>query len=149
VTAIQADRVFLCGHPFLNLGDVQMPMARSRVLTTLSSNMASTKNRECGRADRNNYRRSFDGGDRKAWRGTGNDSMELTTKSALGEKTIHAQIVNHPKLTPLLVALTAFNGLTQNVVYGEGTTLKLNAEIRLKGHAPVEIEKYFLLREIR
>src|SRR5712671_6946977 len=27
VTAVQADRVFLCGHPFLNLGDVQIPMA--------------------------------------------------------------------------------------------------------------------------
>ena len=43
VTAVQADRVFLCGHPFLSLGDVQLPMARSRVLTTLSSSLASTK----------------------------------------------------------------------------------------------------------
>src|SRR5207302_2146288 len=43
VTAVQGDRVFLCGHPFLNLGDVQLPMARSRVLTTLSSDLASTK----------------------------------------------------------------------------------------------------------
>src|SRR5262249_18951779 len=43
VTAIQGDKVFLCGHPFLNLGNVQLPMARSRVLTTLSSDMASTK----------------------------------------------------------------------------------------------------------
>src|SRR6516165_8005898 len=43
VTAIEGDRVFLCGHPFLNLGEVQLPMARSRVLTTLSSDLASTK----------------------------------------------------------------------------------------------------------
>src|SRR6476620_6481635 len=43
VTAVQADRVFLCGHPFLNLGDVQLPMARSRVVTTLASALASTK----------------------------------------------------------------------------------------------------------
>src|ERR1700747_1680026 len=43
VTAVQADRVFLCGHPFLNLGNVQLPMARSRVLTTLASDLASTK----------------------------------------------------------------------------------------------------------
>src|SRR6266403_1751640 len=43
VTAVQADRVYLCGHPFLNLGDVQIPMARSRVVTTLSSDLASTK----------------------------------------------------------------------------------------------------------
>ncbi len=43
VTAVQADRVYLCGHPFLSLGDVALPMARSRVVTTLSSSLASTK----------------------------------------------------------------------------------------------------------
>src|SRR5216684_3434542 len=43
VTAVQADRVYLCGHPFLSLGDIQIPMARSRVVTTLSSELASTK----------------------------------------------------------------------------------------------------------
>src|SRR6266446_3886352 len=43
VTAVQGSQVFLCGHPFLNLGNVQLPMARSRVLTTLSSDLASTK----------------------------------------------------------------------------------------------------------
>src|SRR5882724_2988353 len=43
VTAVQNDKVFLCGHPFLSLGDVQLPMARSRVVATLSSDLASTK----------------------------------------------------------------------------------------------------------
>ncbi len=143
VTAIQADRVFLCGHPFLNLGDVQMPMARSRVLTTLSSDMASTKIVNVGGPIGTITGDHLTAVTGKLGVAPAMIPMELTTKSALGEKTIHAQIVNHPKLTPLLVALTAFNGLTQNVVYGEGTTLKLNAEIRLKGHAPVEIENTF------
>src|SRR6202165_3932272 len=43
VTAVRGDHVYLCGHPFLSLGDVQLPMARSRVITTLSSDLASTK----------------------------------------------------------------------------------------------------------
>src|SRR5271170_5800237 len=42
VTAVRDDRVFLCGHPFLNLGDIQMPMSRCTVVTTLSSSLAST-----------------------------------------------------------------------------------------------------------
>src|SRR6267142_6738068 len=122
VTAVQADRVFLCGHPFLNLGDVQIPMARSRVLTTLSSDMASTKIVNVGGpigTITGDHMTAVTG---KLGVAPAMIPMELTTKSASGEKTIHAQIVNHPKLTPLLVALTAFNGLTQNVVYGEGTT---------------------------
>src|SRR5579862_8845304 len=43
VTAVRADQVYLCGHPFLSLGDVQFPMARTEVVATLSSDLASTK----------------------------------------------------------------------------------------------------------
>src|SRR6266404_4792516 len=140
VTAIKGDRVFLCGHPFLNLGDVQIPMARSRVITTLSSDLASTKIVNVGGSIGTITGDHLTAGTGRLGGAPAMIPMELKMKSAFGEKTIHAEIVNHPKLTPLLVALTAFNGLTQNVVYGEGTTLKLNAEIRMKGHAPVQIE---------
>jgi len=143
VTAVQGDRVFLCGHPFLNLGDVQLPMARSRVLTTLSSEMASTKIVNAGGPIGTITGDHLTAVTGKLGAAPAMIPMELTTKSVLGEKTIRAQIVNHPKLTPLLVALTAFNGLTQNIVYGEGTTLKLNAEIKLTGHAAVQIENTF------
>jgi SpoIVB peptidase S55 len=143
VTAVRGDRVFLCGHPFLNLGDVQLPMARSRVLTTLSSDLASTKIVNVGGPIGTITGDHLTAVTGKLGAAPAMIPLELTTKSALGEKTVHAQIVDHQKLTPLLVALTAFNGLTQNVVYGEGTTLKLNAEIRMKGHASVEIENTF------
>jgi hypothetical protein len=36
-------RVYVCGHPLFGFGPVQMPMARARVLTTLSSDLESTK----------------------------------------------------------------------------------------------------------
>lgn len=143
VTAIQGDRVFLCGHPFLNLGDVQLPMARSRVLTTLSSELASTKIVNVGGPIGTITSDHLTAVTGKLGASPAMIPLELTTKSALGEKIVRAEVVNHPKLTPLLIALTAFNGLTQNIVYGEGTTLKLNLEIRLKGHAPVEIENTF------
>ena len=41
VTAVEGDRVFLCGHPFLSLGDVQLPMARSHVAGTMQSSRPS------------------------------------------------------------------------------------------------------------
>src|SRR5229473_4555881 len=143
VTAVLGSQVFLCGHPFLNLGNVQLPMARSRVLTTLSSDLASTKIVNVGGPIGTITGDHLTAVTGRLGAAPAMIPLELTTKSALGEKVIHAQVVDHPKLTPLLVALTAFNGLTQNVVYGEGTTLKLHAEIRMKGHAPVEIENTF------
>jgi hypothetical protein len=143
VTAIQAGRVYLCGHPFLSLGDVQLPMARSRVLTTLSSDLASTKIVTMGGSIG-----TITGDHLTAVTGNLGPApalvpLDLTLSAAGAEKKLHFEMINHPRLTPLLVALTIFNGLTQNSIYGEGTTLHLTGEIVLKGHAPVRIENTF------
>jgi hypothetical protein len=143
VTAVQADRVFLCGHPFLSLGDVQLPMARSRVLTTLSSDMASTKIVNVGGSIGTITGDHLTAVTGKLGTSPAMIPLELTLSAAGAEKQLHFQLVNHPRLTPILVALTTFSGLTQNSLYGEGTTLHLSGEIQLKNHAPVQIENTF------
>ena len=143
VTAVQADRVFLCGHPFLSLGDVQLPMARSRVLTTLSSDMASTKIVNVGGSIGTITGDHITAVTGKLGAPPAMIPLELTLSVAGAEKQLHFQLVNHPRLTPILVALTTFSGLTQNSLYGEGTTLHLTGEIQLKNHPPVQIENTF------
>jgi hypothetical protein len=143
VTAVQAERVFLCGHPFLNLGNVQLPMARSRVLTTLSSDLASTKIVNVGGSIGTITGDHLTAVTGKLGAPPPMIPLDLTVATPIGEKKLHFDVVNHPKLTPLLVAITAFNGLTQNAVYGEGTTLHLTGEIRLRGHTPVQIENTY------
>src|SRR5438270_1705196 len=143
VTAVQADRVFLCGHPFLSLGDIQIPMARSRVVTTLSSDLASTKIVNVGGSIGTITGDHLTAVTGKLGAPPPMIPLDLSLRGANSEKKLHFEIVNHPKLTPLLVGLTTFNGLTQNSAYGEGTTLHFRGEIRLQGHAPVEIENTF------
>lgn len=143
VTAVQADRVFLCGHPFLSLGDVQLPMARSRVLTTLSSSLASTKIVNVGGSIGTITGDHITAVTGKLGAPPAMIPLELTLASAGAEKKLHFELVNHPRLTPILVALTTFSGLTQNSLYGEGTTLHLSGEIRLQNHPSVEIENTF------
>jgi hypothetical protein len=143
VTAVQADRVFLCGHPFLSLGDVQLPMARSRVLTTLSSDLASTKIVNVGGSIGTITGDHITAVTGKLGTAPAMIPLELTLSVAGAEKQLHFQLVNHPRLTPILVALTTFSGLTQNSLYGEGTTLHLSGEIQLKNHAPVQVENTF------
>ncbi|HSY33444.1 MAG TPA: SpoIVB peptidase S55 domain-containing protein [Verrucomicrobiae bacterium] len=143
VTVVQADRVFLCGHPFLSLGDVQLPMARSRVLTTLSSDLASTKIVNVGGSIGTITGDHLTAVTGKLGASPAMIPLELTLSVAGAEKQLHFQLVNHPRLTPILVALTTFSGLTQNSLYGEGTTLHLSGEIQLKNHAPVQIENTF------
>jgi hypothetical protein len=143
VTAVRADRVYLCGHPFLNLGDVQLPMARSRVVATLSSDLASTKIVNVGGSIGTITGDHLTVVSGKLGAPPPMVPLDLTLQTAGGAKTLHFELVNHPKLTPLLVALTTFSGLTQNSLYGEGTTLHLSGEIRLQGHSPVQIENTF------
>src|SRR5438876_9016506 len=147
VTAVQADRVYLCGHPFLSLGDIQIPMARSRVVTTLSSDLASTKIVNVGGSIGTITGDHLTAVTGKLGAPPAMIPLDLTLlvsgAEPAKEKTLHFELVNHPKLTPLLVALTTFNGLTQNSLYVEGTTLHLSGEIRLQGHAPVQVENTF------
>ena len=143
VTAVQADRVFLCGHPFLSLGDVQLPMARSRVVTTLASELASTKIVNVGGSIGTITGDHLTAVTGKLGAPPAMIPLDLAIASGGVEKKLHFELVNHPKLTPLLVALTTFNGLTQNAIYGEGTTLHLSGEIRLQGHASVQIENTY------
>jgi hypothetical protein len=147
VTAVEADRVYLCGHPFLSLGDVQLPMARIRVVTTLSSSLASTKIVNVGGSIGTITGDHLTAVTGKLGAPPAMIPLDLTLSSSdagvAKQKTLHFELVNHPKLTPLLVAITTFSGLTQNSLYGEGTTLHLSGEIRLQGHPPVQIENTF------
>ncbi len=143
VTAVQADRVFLCGHPFLNLGDIQIPMARSRVLTTLSSDLASTKIVNVSGSIGTITADHLTAVTGKLGAPPPMIPLDLVVATKIGEKKLHFDLINHPKLTPLLVAITTFNGLTQNSIYGEGTTLHLSGEIRLRGRSPVQIENSY------
>ncbi len=140
VTAVRGDKVYLCGHPFLNFGDVQMPMARSRVVTTLSSQLASTKIVNMGGSIGTITGDHLTAVTGKLGAPPTMIPLDLTFAMGGAEKKLHFEVVNHPKLTPLLVALTTFNGVSQNYLYGEGTTLHLTGEIRLRGHVPVQIE---------
>jgi len=135
--------VYLCGHTFLNLGDVQLPMARSRVVTTLSSQLQSTKIVNVAGSIGTITTDHLTAVTGKLGAPPPMIPLDLVVHALHSEKKLHFELINHPKLTPLLVAITTLNGLTQNPVYGEGTTLHLTGEIRLQGHPPVEIENTF------
>src|SRR6266403_3090466 len=105
VTAVQADRVYLCGHPFLSLGDIQIPMARSRVVTTLSSDLASTKIVNVGGSIGTITGDHLTAVTGKLGAPPAMVPLDLTLLVSGGEpakqKTLHFELVNHPKLTPL------------------------------------------------
>jgi hypothetical protein len=143
VSAVIGDRVLVCGHPVLGFGDVAMPMARGRVVTTLASSMASTKIVNAG-----GVIGTFTDDRLTAVAGRLGPPprmipMELETVTPAGSQRFSLELVEHAKLTPLLVSLATFNGLVSNTVYGEGLSFQLTGEIQIAGQKPVTLENMF------
>lgn len=143
VTTVEQGRILACGHPLFGFGSVHIPLSRAHVLTTLASSMSSTKIISTGGAigtlteDR-----------RTAVMGTlGNAPamipVDVSLETPAAEKSFHFEVIESPQLTPLLVALAAFNGVVGSPVYGEGSTLQLNGTIEVKGHSPVKLDDLF------
>lgn len=147
VTAVEGDRVYLCGHPLMSLGDVQLPMGRARVVTTLSSDLSSTKIVNVAGPIGTITGDHLTAVTGKLGAPPAMIPLDLTLAvpggNAAKVKSLHFELINHPKFTPLLVAITVLNGVTQNSLYGEGTTLHFTGEIRLQGHPSVQIENTF------
>jgi len=143
VTAIVDGRVYVCGHPLFGFGAVQMPMARARVLTTLSSDLESTKIVNVGGTIG-----SFSQDRVTAVVGSLGAApklipIDMTVSTPDGDKHFSFRMMSNPKLTPILMGISALNGLVQNSVYGEGTTLHLTGGIDIAGHSSVTLDNLF------
>ncbi|HUK52464.1 MAG TPA: hypothetical protein VL099_04140 [Candidatus Binatia bacterium] len=143
VTAVVDGRVLICGHPVLNFGKLALPMARGRVLTTMASSFNSTKIMNAGGIIGTiNYDRiSAVTGTLGAAPRLVPVSLDVVTPART--KSLHFQVAENARLTPLLVAIATFNGLVANPVYSEGTTFHLTGQMDVQGHSPVVLDNMF------
>jgi hypothetical protein len=143
VTAIVDGRVYACGHPLFGFGSVRMPMARGHVLTTLSSDLNSTKIVNVGgtigsiNQDRITAVVGHLGEPPKMI------PIDLTVETPAGDKHLAFRMMSNPKITPILMGMAALNGLVRNSVYGEGTTLRLTGSIEIADHSSVKLDNLF------
>ncbi len=143
VTAVTEDRVYACGHPLFGLGASNMPLARGRTLTTLASDFNSTKIVNAGGVIGTLTEDRLTAVMGRIGPAPQMIPVDLTVVTPAGEKQFHSEMISNPKLTPLLMGLVAFNGLTQNTAYGEGSTMKLSGDIDIDGHSPVSLEDMY------
>jgi hypothetical protein len=144
VTAIIHGRVFVCGHPFNNFGSVSMPMSRAYVVTTLASDLESTKIMNTGGVIGTFQQDRLTGVVGEL--GAGPPMIPVTVNLNFGgdQRHFHFNVVQNPKLTPILVALSAYNGIVSNTAYTEGTTLQLDGHIDIAGHPSVDLRDMYV-----
>ena len=141
VTHVEGNRVYAFGHPFLDIGEIDFPMAKSEIVTVMPSLASSFKMANSG---------SIVGAFHQD-RATGimgnvgdNASMIPVTLSVDGsgaEKTYHVGIVRHTQLSPLILAMAA-DTVVANAQKGAGErTVMLDTDIRVKGFEPIHLRE--------
>ncbi|HEY0159340.1 MAG TPA: SpoIVB peptidase S55 domain-containing protein [Thermoanaerobaculia bacterium] len=141
VTHIDKDHVYAFGHPFLDMGEINFPMATSEVVTVLPSVASSFKFSNTGpivgvlRQDRAAGIMGVLGETPQMI------PVEVTLNGTSASQTYRVQMVRHSTLSPLMLAM-----ITDSVVAnaqraaGERTVL-MDSEIKVKGFEPIRLRE--------
>jgi hypothetical protein len=137
VTYNDGTRVLLCGHPFLNVGPVNMMMAKGDILWTLASSFQPTKVSNATEVvgalvqDRNSGMLGRLGERAKMI------PVRIRTRSLDGSGTVfktkelNFEVMENQKLTPQLMMLGLFNSISAMNEFADNSTYRITANVNL------------------
>jgi SpoIVB peptidase S55 len=141
VTHIDGDRVYAFGHPFLDIGEVSFPMARAEIVGFMPSLATSFKFANTGavigalRQDRSAGIMGIIGEKAPMI------PVDLTVDGSGTSKTYHVNVVRHPQLSPLMLAMAA-DTVVANAQRAAGErTVVLESEIKLQGFDAIKLRE--------
>ncbi|HUR81526.1 MAG TPA: SpoIVB peptidase S55 domain-containing protein [Thermoanaerobaculia bacterium] len=149
VTYVDKDHVYAFGHPFLDMGEINFPMATSEIVTVMPSVASSFKFSNTGDIV------GVLSQDRAAGimgvLGAKADMIpvDVTMDGAGPEQKFHVDVVRHSYLSPLMLAMVT-DSIVSNAQRAAGErTVLLDSEIKLKGFEPVRIREGFAGQQAR
>ncbi len=147
VTYVDGEQVIGMGHPFMNGGAVGLPMGHAKILTTISSYMASTKLSAMTQIvgtvhqDRSTGVMGVNGEEprmlpfRLSLTSPVMERVEFNFRIA-EDRSLHS-------LTPLIFSIVLTNALESARLTSSGQTLKLDGKVNLKGYDPILLDNYY------
>ena len=145
VTYNDGKRILAFGHPFFNLGPVDMPMAKGEVLMTLASSYQPNKmaNATDVVGALHQDRHSGIMGVLGATSGMIPVTMRvrsLDDKEAVkDEKDFHFNVFVHQKWTPYLMMLTLYNSVSELNDSTDEATYRLSGRVELNGQGSISL----------
>jgi hypothetical protein len=143
VTYIDPERLLACGHPLFQFGKVDMPMTKSTVLATLPSPLnafkiaTSTETVGSFVQDRHTGIMGRFGAESQMI------PVTLTLHGGSKPKQFHYEMLNNPKLTPVVMMATVFNALQGLNEYGEDASYRMQGKIAVRGYPTVQMQNMF------
>ena len=133
VTYVDGNRVYAFGHPFLDMGEVKFPMAKSEIVGVMPSLASSFKFGETGQVvgsfqqDRSTGIMGTMGGQADMI------PIDLMVEGSGPAQKYHVNIVRHSMLSPLILAMAA-DSVVANAQRAAGErTVLMESDIKLKG----------------
>jgi hypothetical protein len=143
VTYIDPERLLACGHPLFQFGKVDMPMTKSTVLATLPSPLnafkiaTSTETIGTFVQDRHTGIMGKFGADSQMV------PVTLRLHGGSKPKEFHYEMLNNPRLTPVVMMATIFNALQGMNEYGEDSSYRMQGKIAVRGYPTVQLQNMF------
>jgi hypothetical protein len=141
VTHVDGDHVYAFGHPFLDIGEVNFPMAESEIVAVMPSLATSFKMANTGAVvgallqDRSTGIMGVMGEKAQTI------PVDLTVEGSGPTQKYHVNIVRHSQLSPLILAMAA-DTVVSNAQRAAGErTVVLDSEIQLKGFPAIHLRE--------
>ena len=145
VTYNDGKKVLAFGHPFFNLGPVDMPMAKSEILMVLSSAFQPTKFGNATGVVGALHQDRFSGimgelGAEAPFIPVHLNIRSLNnTGASVTQKQLEFKVFVHQKWTPFLMMLTLYQSLQQMNEFADDITYRMNGHVDLEGGRSINL----------
>jgi len=145
VTYNDGKRILAFGHPFYNLGPIDMPMAKSEIMMVFSSTYQPTKfgsaTEVVGALKQDRYTGIM--GELGAEAPTVPVHVRVRSLGAggtvIGQKDLNFNVFVHQKWTPLLMNMTLANSLQQMNEFADEITYRVSGDVQLAGSEKLHV----------
>lgn len=141
VTHIEGDRVYAFGHPFLDIGEISFPMAEAEIIGYMPSMASSFKFANTGRVvgalqqDRSSGIMGVVGAEAPMI------PVEVMVDGSGTRRTYQVNLVRHPQLSPLILAMAADSVVANSQRAAGERTVVMESEIKLRGFEPIRLRE--------
>jgi len=145
VTYNDGKRILAFGHPFYNLGPIDMPMAKSEIMMVFSSSYQPTKfgsaTEVVGALKQDRYTGIM--GELGAEAPTVPVHVRVrslgTGGTVIGQKDLNFNVFVHQKWTPLLMNMTLANSLQEMNEFADEITYRISGDVQLGGNQKLHV----------
>jgi hypothetical protein len=143
VTYTDADHLLACGHPFLNFGQVEMPMTKSTVLATLPSASNAFKIASTTETIGSFVQDRHTGILGRFGKTPEMIPVTINFRGIARPRSYHMEVMNNARLTPVVMMASVFNAIQGINEYGEDTTFRVSGAISVAGFTKVKINNMY------